>query len=141
MKDGAMADSIKSVEDAAVLLEEKVRIRVFVPERQVSWIRATLDQLAGEIPPALVGTLGEYYAVRYETSLVEHFAYLPRRKANPREETPPTCICVETWCSPAARDTVVARLRERHPYEHPLIEVSTVQLARPDPKRETQQER
>ena len=115
------------------LFDQCVRIRVFVPKAHVSSIRSALDQLAQRfsMQSLFVGTLGNYDAVRYETPTVENFVANKEKGARPYVETPSELVCLETWCSPGLENEVVSELRDCHPYEHPVIEVSTAWLAKP----------
>jgi hypothetical protein len=118
------------------LLDQWVRIRVFVPKANVASIRSVLDRLAKQVDHQglFVGTLGNYDSVRYELSVIEHFVPNSQKGAKPHSDTPMDLVCLETWCSFGLENEVVKQLREQHPYEHPVIEVSTVWLAKAKPR-------
>lgn len=119
------------------LLQEWMLVRVFVPMAAVAQIRAALDDSSRPCSVGeSVGSLGNYDTVRYEIPVFEHF--LPKPKAEPYCEIPPPGVCVETWCSLNMVEAVVHKLREEHPYEHPVIEASKVLLV--NPKQKTKEE-
>ena len=142
-------------------LKKCTRIRVFVPRDCVPWVRSTLDALDERSRPTnvRVGAFGKYAAVRYETPCDENYIPLRDAGAKPAAETPPPCVCVETWCflgdsgeePDKTIEKIVNHLKNRHPWKHPVIEVSDVKVLQakelthgivsseaPDPKNEVE---
>ena len=115
-------------------LKTWIRLRIFVPRDGAGAMGTLLDRLGDyfDLEHRFLGHLGSYRHVRYRYAAEEHF--VPDPDADPASQTPPDGVCIETWCSPGIEDAVVRAIQERHPYEHPVIEVSELRLAQPKAK-------